>query len=63
MLYGYNSLSLHNVFEKCLVTLLLLGSFTAQVSGYCFDVNEHLLSYLEMHKKKVFKVFIKARYK
>jgi len=43
MLYGYNSLSLRNVFEKCLVTLLLLGNFTTQVSCYCFDVNEHLL--------------------
>lgn len=64
MLHGYNSLSLRNVFEKCLVTDLLLGNFTTQVSCYCFDVNEHLLkATLKWRKKKAFsKIFIKAEY-
>lgn len=41
------------------LTLLFLGNFTAQVSGYCFDVNEHSLSYLEMHQKKFLKFLSK----
>lgn len=48
-------MSLYNVFQKCLLALLLLGNFVIRVSCYCFDVELIMVPFNAKTKQTFFK--------